>query len=211
MSEEITKHEQIIRDLQAKIAKAEGRREKITAERAAVGYEAHVVGSKDARAKLAELNKEQVANQGDLESLSGALVEATNRLTAAKADAAKAADQERARKLREVLKVAGERSSKIDAALDRAVAELNGLFQDLNEIHSLGSEFPTHIQARQNVALAIKAQLTKLPNIWQGEFVTGGGLSYGRTLVGFTENMAATLERDIARRLGETQSTREAA
>jgi hypothetical protein len=211
MIEEITKHEQIVRDLQAKIAKAEGRREQISAERASVGYAAHVDGDKAARATLAEVNKEQVANQGEWESLSGALGEATNRLNLAKAEAAKAADQERAKKLREVLKVAGERSSKIDAALDQAVAELNGLFRDLNEIHSLGSEFPTHIQARQNVALAIRAQLAKLPNIWQGEFVTGGGLSYGRTLVGFAENMAATLERDIARRLGETEKKDKAA
>jgi hypothetical protein len=211
MSEGVTKQEQIVRDLQAKIAKAEGRREKITAERASVGYAAHVDGSKDAKAKLAELNKEQIANQGELESLAGALGEATNRLNAAKADAARAEDQERARRLRAVLKVAGERSTKIDVALDQAVRELNGLFKDINEVHSLGSEFPTHIQARQNVAFAIKAQLAKLPNIWQGEFVTGGGLSYGRTLVGFAENMAATLELDIARRLGETEKKDKAA
>jgi chromosome segregation ATPase len=201
VSESVVRAEQVLRDLVAKRDKLNGRAEQISQERKSVGFQVHAEHDKAARRRLDELNNESAKLSGELESVEAAISEAGVRLDAAKAAAERAADQEKARKLREVIKRASE--LKIDEHLEAAIADLNKLFLIINDIHHLGSEFPTHLQARQNIALAVKGQLARLPTIWRNEFELGGALINRRTISGYLENVSQVLERDISIRLEE--------
>src|SRR6478736_4317150 len=102
MSENVTRNEQVIRDLQQKLQKAESRRDKISAERSSLGLAVHVEGKPQSRKALDALNDEASSIAGEIESLNGALAVAGENLSAAKAGVARAVDEAKAQELLEL-------------------------------------------------------------------------------------------------------------
>lgn len=204
MSEEtITRASQIVADVQQKLLKAKTREERISAECKALGYEVHVQGK--SRKQLDALIAEQVGLKAEVASLIGALEVANQKLESGQGATKKAADEDRARQLRAVVQRMTTRARRIDEALARTVDEANALQADLTEARQLGAEFSQQVLLL-NVGAAFKTARMRLNGAW-GRDSEHLAPSLRRTFVGFTDQMARTVERDICRRLGEEQET----
>jgi predicted nucleic acid-binding Zn-ribbon protein len=89
--------ERIIASLQDQRDRAAEQVKKVSAERQAWAYSAHVDGSEQAKTKLVALNKSMAETATTIESLEASLVEARRRLDAAKASARTSDAEERRR------------------------------------------------------------------------------------------------------------------
>jgi hypothetical protein len=156
MSDQIT-HEQIVTDLKQKIAKAEGRREKIATERQSLGFSVHVEHNKSARAKLEQLNLESAALEGEIQSLNGALGVATGNLETARAAARREADEAQARQVLDLADQFDEQVRKLSEASDALVEASNAIAKLHSAMSQLGAARPTRAQID---AVAGRAMIT---------------------------------------------------
>jgi hypothetical protein len=202
MSDVITL-EQTARELQSKISNIEGKKEKLSALRAGLGYAAHVAGDKGARRKLEELVGEEVGLTADLQSLGGALEVVNQKLQSAKAQAAAVADQEKAHR---VLDLVAEWNAAIDK-LAEAAAILEAQSKELVAIHSkmsqLGAARPNRAQVD---AIAGRAWLTATMHTpWQNQFGTRFLPPNERHVFQDLKQYSIQIKSDAEQRIGATK------
>jgi hypothetical protein len=169
-------------------------------DRQRLSFSAHGDGDVAAQKRLSELNRASTTAALELENIDAALVEANTRLEVARRQADIAADQARAHELRKVLGEFVESGGKLDEAMAALVAECGALKDLLAKLHRLGAGVPTHGQLD---ALGHHALLTALgQTLWRRRFETLAP-NQRRTFGDLFDGWAATVERDIAARLGE--------
>jgi hypothetical protein len=134
-----------------------------------VAFKAHT-GSKAERAKLDHINKEALTQEYELRSLDSAITEATTRLAEARRQEALLADRAQAEQLRSAVDRFVQHGNDLDRALQQMAAHGKALRDSLNEIHNLGSPFPSHAQLDALGALAMKAAL--MATTWKHAFET---------------------------------------
>jgi len=211
MTTEVEKAEQTLAGLQAKRAAAEARAAQIAEERKALGFKVHVDGDARARAKLDKLNAEAAALAGEIESLDGAIAQSATHVQQAQAAEACEQDRVNAEALREVVARIGERMKRADKHFAAAIDELNAANAELDQVHALGSAFPTGQQFAVNAIMALKTWLRLLPENWHREFIEALPPNQRRTFAAFWSRMEEPLESSIAARLGEPQKDEVAA
>jgi chromosome segregation ATPase len=135
--------------------------------RQAIAFKAHT-GNKAERAKLDQINKEALTQSYELTSLDAAISEATTRLADARREEVRAADHDQAQQLRAVVERFAQHGHALDKALQELARQGQALRECLNEIHTLGSPFPSHAQLDALGALAIKAGL--MGTTWKHAF-----------------------------------------
>jgi hypothetical protein len=121
--------EQIVADLQRKRSAAAARVEEIAIARGRLGFAVHATDDKAARAQLDKLNAEDTSLAGELQSLDGALTEATRLLAAARQAAARDARRAEIAEGRARLKEFRE----LGPFLDRSVSNLQRGLQTLRQ------------------------------------------------------------------------------
>jgi hypothetical protein len=176
----------------------------IGVERQALGYDAHVGGSKEAKAKLAKLVEEEVALNGTVQSLDGALAEARTRLTAAQEAAAREAAKANAKEIRKLLATFQSTAADIDASLEDFARLTHDLRDVVNKLHSLGCEFPNHNQIE---SLGSRAVLTAVGKSIFKRAVPVLAPGERRTFAPLVAGWCRNIEDGIAPLLGE-QTTR---
>jgi hypothetical protein len=103
-------------------------------------------------------------------------------------------------------KVAGGISGHMKAAdkfFAAAVAELLAAHAEMDEVHALGSEFPTHMQLKVNAEMALKTALMGLPRSWWRDWVEQMSPNNRRSFHGFWSRMMVPIENGVRARLGE--------
>lgn len=111
---EIEIAERIISSLQDKRDRAVKRSQEISAERAALGYSAHVDGDAKSKARLIQLSADLAAMSGEIETIDGALVEATRRAAVARQVVVRADAKERSARARVILEQLEARAPELD-------------------------------------------------------------------------------------------------
>ena len=127
MTDAITKAEHTLSALQAKRDAAAARAEQIGREREGIGYAVFVDDDAAARKQLDKLNLESATLAGELAALAAAIAKATEKLAAAKSDAARAADRQQALALRGHVREFVECGKQADAALAMLIAATHAM------------------------------------------------------------------------------------
>jgi hypothetical protein len=179
-------------------------------ERANVALAAHT-GNAKARKRLDEINAAIATHASELASFDAAIKAAGERLHQAQAAEARDQDKVAAEALREVVSKIGERMRKADKYFAAAIGELNAANAELDQVHALGSAFPSKQQLAVNAIMALKTWLRNLPEHWHREFIEALPPNQRRTFAAFWERMQGPLESSIAARLGEPQQDEVAA
>jgi hypothetical protein len=170
-----------------------------------ISFAAHT-GDKGARAKLNAIIIEAGIHGGELESIEAALQEANQRLVAARAAEALAANRKQALALRDMNAKMTELAQQADDAAWDYISSLLAIKTLNEEMHKLGAERPSSEQVRVNLVIATKSMLQALPSNWVTEF--GFSLllpSQKKTPKAIVAAWHDSIETDIARRLGETK------
>ena len=96
-----------------------------------------------------------------------------------------------------------------DKHLTLALDALKAADGRIEELHRLGFAFPTAIQVRTNALFALQTYLMALPKYWWNELAHGGVRFLApherRSFQQFWSQMAGSIGREIAARLGEKQ------
>jgi DNA repair exonuclease SbcCD ATPase subunit len=162
----------------------------IGAEREQLRFDAHVNNSKEAKAKLAKLVDEEVALNGTVQSLDGALAEANKRLNAAREAANREAAKKNAKQIRKLLESFASSAHDADDALAAFADAAAAMREALSRAHSLGVSFPTH---QQLLSLGKYCLLTALGGTpWSHEFEVispSQRRSFGDTVATWCENL----------------------
>jgi hypothetical protein len=181
--------------------------------REAVAFAAHT-GDKAAKAKLADINLEDIRLGSDIASVEAALTVARQNLAIAQQGEAVALDKANALALRDKLAKFVELGMILDdcfvdfrtAALEMAGGVIDGKRVNgvLDDIHALGQSTPTAMQFKVNADLAFKTAVQGTP-FWSQEFPA---LGHGqkKTFKSLVEAWSANIEANIAARLGENKS-----
>jgi hypothetical protein len=204
-----------VKKSQGMLAELELKRDKLAHEHANLeseirrhSFEAHAKGNRKALDAVMER-----ALRIDIErrSIDAAIAEAAARVQQAQAAEARDQDKVHAEALREVVARIGERMRKADKCFDVAIQELNAANAELDQVHALGSAFPTQQQFAVNSIMALKTWLRNLPENWHREFIEALPPNQRRTFSAFWSRMEEPLESSIAARLGEPQKDEVAA
>jgi hypothetical protein len=198
------KAETTIRELERKREACVVRGTELADERAAVALDAHTGNAKAAK-RLAEIHSAIAMHGSELASFDAAIKAATERLRQAEAAEARDQDKVSAAALHEVVSRIGERMRKADRCFDVAVQELNAVNTELQQVHALGSAFPTQQQLAVNAVMALKTWLRQLPENWHREFIEALPPNQRRTFAAFWERMQEPLKASIRQRLGEDE------
>ena len=209
--DDVKKFEGVLAELELKRDKLAHERGDLENEMKRHSYEAHAAGNRTAKAALAKLAERSFHIDHELKSVNAAIVEATARVEKARTAEARDQDKVHAEALREVVSRIGERMRKADEYLGAAIFELGAANAELNQVHVLGSAFPTHQQLAVNAVMALKTWLRLLPENWHREFIEALPPNQRRTFAAFWSRMQEPLERSIAARLGEPQNDEVAA
>jgi hypothetical protein len=207
---EVEKCEATIRDLERKREACVKRGTELNDERAAVALDAHTGDAKAAK-RLAAIHTAIATHGSELASIDAAIKAATERLRQAQVIEAREQDKVSAEALREVVSRLGERMRKADKYFAAAIGELNAAHAELEQVHVLGSAFPTQQQLAVNAIMALQTWLRQLPDHMHREFVPALPPNQRRTFTAFWARMAEPLARSIAARLGEPQQETETA
>jgi len=169
-----------------------------------VAFLTHAHGDVEARKRLAELREAAIRRDQKFKELEAASAAAQERLAAARAAQAREQDRAAAEVLRRVTAEISEAMVYADKHLDLAIKALNAVNTGLEEIHASGSAFPTHIQFKVNVEMALKTAIMRLPAVWWRDWLDGlVAPNDRRTFADFWSRMAVPLETGVKRRLGE--------
>ncbi|HZC56699.1 MAG TPA: hypothetical protein VE396_11750 [Xanthobacteraceae bacterium] len=208
MSEaELKKAEATAAQLEAKRIKLIARGVEIGDQRANVSYDAHASDNPKARAKLDAINAEIVVHASELASIEAAQKTAANRIATIKHQLAIAEDQAQARELREAVKVFVAAGEDLDEVLALLVTTSTAWREALYKVHSLGSAFPSDQQVLVLGSAAVSTSLMLTPFKRDFQHLAPGER---RNAADLSRTWAATIERNIKLRLGETEQQQEA-
>jgi hypothetical protein len=178
----------------------------LSKQREQVAFAAHT-GDKAAKARLADINLEEISLGSNIASVEAALTVARANLVNAKAAEAQASDKANALALREKLKKFVELGLILDDCFADFVSAAKEMKITLDDIHSLGQVAPTAQQFKVNADLAFKTAIQSTP-FWSQEmpFLAPNQRKNFRELV---SSWSANIEANIAARLGEDKDAGE--
>lgn len=153
----------VLASLEAKRFAAEGVRERLAQERAAIAYAAHTGGDAKARKRLDEVNAESAKLGGELASIGEAIAEAKARVKMAKADADREIVAAQAGRALEISVTVKGRTAKMDTLLAAFFSEASALKTDLDALHALGCTHPNHGQLQSLGERALKTAAMESP------------------------------------------------
>jgi hypothetical protein len=197
-----------LHELEAKRAAAAASRENDERELEAVAFAAHT-GDQKALARLETIKSRAVNRQADMKSLDAAIAVAKQNVEAAKA-AELAAEQKRiAEEARLIIDRVDSLFASADKHLALALDALKAADGRIEELHAKGFAFPTAIQVRTSALFALQTYFMALPKYWWNELSHGGVRFLApherRSFQQFWAQMAKSIGREIAARLGETK------
>jgi hypothetical protein len=215
MVNDIAQCQQIISDLEAKLARVKARSGEISAERDSVSFAAHTGGDHKARAKLDRLIEEAYKQTGEIASLEAALKTAREHLAETEHAAATAEDRKQAKQAKEIADKIGARMKRAHAALTNGFDELAAVVQELDQLNALGVTHPNHNVLRvtpasafaklfeENLTVRQAHQLTKAvpPTLYFEPLVTGGAGATFEAIDNTTQSEAYRQLEDMARKM----------
>ena len=174
-------------------------------ERGRIAFSVHGEGDPKARVRLDKITAETLTLANEQKSVEEALVTAVARVNVARAGAAMAADREKAFAVRSKLVEFHELGTDLDDACNDIADCLGKMIAMLDEIHGLGQSFPTSEQFRINATMALKTMVQTLPQHWVNDFEFQRlAPNQKKTFRMLVDGWTATIERQIAEKLGET-------
>jgi hypothetical protein len=169
MTKEIERAERDLNNLEDQREVLFSRAKHLSKQREQVAFAA-LTGDKQAKAKLAEINAEDVSQAASIASVEAALTVARANLANANAAAASAADRDRANRIAALNAKLKEELDNADDALSDAIGSVLGARALLMEMHALGVSSPTDQMFRINSVAVIKTVLQNLPQPWINDF-----------------------------------------
>jgi hypothetical protein len=174
----------------------------IEQDRAQIAYAAHAEGDQKAIKRLEQLAHDAAGIAGEVASINNAISEANKRLAAARQDEAHAAEQERIRKVREVLVAFVECGNELDEIMSDLAEQGTLMTQIITQLHGLGVSVPSH---QQWDVLGFQSLLTALAGtVWHHRFEHLPP-NQRRSFKALTEGWAATVRNS----LGEPEQAKE--
>src|ERR1700730_11642437 len=155
--------EQVLADLDAQRRDLAAARAADDTARSKVAYQAHALHELGAVNTLSEITGRAIARDQQLREIDCAIVEARERLAAAKAAEARAVDQARAEEARKLVKELGECFPYLDRKLAEAANALIAIHDGVAQLHAAGFAFPSDNQVRINLAEVIETWAHSLP------------------------------------------------
>ncbi len=156
----VAEAETALEAMQAKHTAALDRATNLAVERRRIAFAAHS-GDAEARARLDEINRTTAELDGEIDGLAAAVEEARRLKGEAHHEADASAEEARVTAIRALatpLREAGQRMSAACAALVAAHQDAEAV---IGQLHALGCNFPTHVQAE---VFAVKGLSTALFN-----------------------------------------------
>jgi hypothetical protein len=211
MTTEVEKIEQVLASLEDKRKNTNLRAVELADERSKIAFSVHGDGDPKARARLDKINAEITTLASEAASVEAALVEADNRLVAARQAEALAADREQALQLKAKLAEFVELGMNADAAFDDAFGSITDMIKLLHEMHALGAASPTSEQFRVNGTNALKTAIQALPQNWISDFEFQRlAPNQKKTFKVIVSGWANMITNGISARLGEKQKEKAA-
>jgi len=174
----------------------------------AVAFAAHT-GDQKASAKLETLKDRALRRDLELKSIDAAIAVAKQNVEAAKADEVAAEQKRIAAEARLIIDRVDSLFASADKHLALALDALKAADGRIEELHARGFAFPTAIQVRTSALFALQTYFMALPKYWFNE-LSHGGLRFlapheRRSFQQFWSQMATSIGREIAQRLGEVK------
>jgi hypothetical protein len=141
----------------------------LSKQREQVAFAAHT-GDKAAKARLADINLEDISLGSNIASVEAALTVARANLKAAQHGEAQAANSEKAKQVAVLNARLKEELDNADDAFSDAIGSVLSARALLMEMHTLGLSSPTDQLFRINTVTAIKTAIQKLPSSWINDF-----------------------------------------
>jgi hypothetical protein len=203
----VEKAEAVVAQLEQKRSACVRHGTELQDERANVALSAHT-GDAKARKRLDEINSEIAVHSSELASLDAALRAASERLEKARQHEAQKADRQRATALRQELVAFREHGRALKVAFDAIALHGNGLWQTHTRMQQLGVNFPNGQQLDAIGGRALMAACAQTP--WRRRFdAVPPRERYD--IAEAVEGWIASIEKQIAARLGEPQENENAA
>jgi hypothetical protein len=169
MTKEIEKAERDLNNIEEQREALFSRAKLLSKQREQVAFAA-LTGDKQAKARLADINAEDIGLTSNIASVEAALTVARANLKAAQQAEASAADIEKAKQIAALNAKLKEELDNADDALADAIGSVLSARALLMEINSLGVASPTDQLFRINSVAAIKTVIQKLPSSWINDF-----------------------------------------
>jgi chromosome segregation ATPase len=200
MTKEIEKAERDLNNIEEQREALFSRAKLLSKQREQVAFAAHT-GDKAAKARLADINLEDISLGSNIASVEAALTVARANLATAKAAEAQANDKVKALQLREKLKKFVELGMNLDDCFADFKSAATEMKQVLDDIHNLGQVSPTAQMFKVNCDLAFKTAVQGTP-FWSQDFPAMAP-SQRKTFKSLVDSWSANIEANIAARLGE--------
>jgi hypothetical protein len=142
----------------------------LSKERDQIAFAALTAGDKKAKARLSEINAEDIGLTANVASVEAALTVARARLKDAQNGEAIAADKVKTQAIAELNARLKEELDNADDAFADAIGSLLSARAVLMEMNTLGIASPTDQLFRINSVAAIKTVIQKLPSSWINDF-----------------------------------------
>jgi hypothetical protein len=211
MTKEIEKAERDLNNLEDQKTALLHRAKALSKSREQVAHAALVAGDAKAKAKLAEINAEDVSLGTNIASVDAALTVARANLAAAQAAAAGAANREKAQRIAVLNAKLKQELDNADDAFSDAIGSVLTARNLLMEIHALGVTSPTDQMFRINAVAVIKTALQELPQPWINDFEFSRlAPSQKKHFKDLATAWHDQIENQIAGRLGEKKNERAA-
>jgi hypothetical protein len=170
MTTPIKKAERDLNNLEEQREALFSRAKLLSKQRDHIAFAALTAGDKAAKAKLSDINAEDIGLAANIASVEAALTVARANLATAETAEATAAGQERAKLIAELNAKLKAQLVDADEAFSDAIASVLNARTLLQDMHALGVTSPTDQQLRINSVAAIKTTLQLLPQPWVNDF-----------------------------------------
>jgi hypothetical protein len=200
--------EQVLADLDAQRRDLAAARAADDTARSKVAYRAHALHELGAVNTLSEITGRAIARDQQLREIDCAIVEARERLSAAKLVEARAADQARAEEARKLVKELGECFPFLGRHLAEAARALIAINDGFEELRKMGFASPTPDMVRLNICAIIQTWGQRLPKHWHNELRDGFRFlapHERKTAEAYWAQVQASIDNQINQRLDKTE------
>jgi hypothetical protein len=209
MSNDVSKAENTLSELNRKREQLVARGQVLAEERGKIAFQAHT-GDKGARRRLDEINISIVTTESERSGLDSAIAEAARRVDQAKHVEATAADRAKAQEAHKLMGELSDAAVYLDKHLEAAAKALIAIERGVTELHELGFTSPSHTQLRLGVVQAIQSWAHKLPRSWHEHL--RDGLAFlppqeRKTFTQYWSAVASSLGNAIRQRIGNAPAT----
>src|SRR5258708_29944280 len=170
MTKEIEKAEKDLNNLEEQRNALFSRAKLLSKQRDQLAFAALTAGDKASKARLSEINAEDVGLTANIASVESALTVARANLEAAKKAEASAGDRERAKLIAELNAKLKEELENADDAFGDAIGSVLSARDLLMRMQALGVTSPTETMFKINSVAVIKTAIQKLPNAYINDF-----------------------------------------